>query len=143
MPLLEKPEQPGQLPRDEVLKIQVQAAQIPRDELLQIPLRAAECRFYAGQYAEALVLFDRAADRYAKLPRTPKQTDDYLGALSGSIRCHGLLIGPMNNHRAKLRDRIAEMQLTLKDVDETTQAQLNGWIRDVETELRKRENKGE
>jgi hypothetical protein len=138
---LEKPERPEQLPREEVLKIQAQAAQLPRDELVKIPLRAADCRFFAGQYAEALVLFDRIADRYAKLPRTPDQTGDYLVALCGSIRCHGLLIGPRNNHRAKLRDRIAEMQVTLKDVDDNMQAQWNGWIRDVETELRKKDNK--
>jgi tetratricopeptide (TPR) repeat protein len=168
LPLLDMPEHSEQLPREDLLKIAAQAAQLPQDELVKIPLRAADCRFFAGQYAEALVLFDRIADRCNKLPRTPDrktgddllalcgatgrlaqqvvwqdQMGDYLVALCGSIRCHGLLLGPMNNHRAKLRDRIAEMQWTLKDVDEATQGQWNGWIRDVETELRKANNKGE
>ncbi len=117
------------------------ANQILADDVPQIPLRAADCRFYAGQYAEALVLFEKIADQYAKQQRTEKQTFDYLTALAGSIRCLGPLISPKTNHRERLHKRIAEMQSVLRDVDEKAKHDWEGWIQDVEVTLRKADQK--
>jgi tetratricopeptide (TPR) repeat protein len=127
MPMLDKPEA---------------AAQLAQEDLLDVPFRAADCRLFAGQYAEALQLFDKIADGYAKRQRRSEEVCDYLKALEGTIRCHALLIGPKNNHLTKARQRIAEMELVLRDVDEPVREKWQDWIKDVEKELAKAEKAG-
>jgi tetratricopeptide (TPR) repeat protein len=127
MPLVDKPEA---------------AAQLAHEDLVEVPFHAADCRLFAGQYAEALQLFDTIADGYAKRQRQPEETFDYLKALEGTIRCHALLIGPKNNHLTKARQRIAEMELLLRDVDEPVREKWQDWIKDVERELAKSEKGG-
>jgi tetratricopeptide (TPR) repeat protein len=122
MPLLDKPEA---------------AAQLTREDVVEVPFHAADCRLFAGQYAEALQLFNKVADDYARRKRTADENLSYLKALEGTIRCHALLISPKSNHRDKARQRITEMELLLRDVDEPTRQKWEDWIKDVQKELAK------
>jgi hypothetical protein len=59
----------------------------------------------------------------------------------GTIRSHGVLIGPKNNHRDQLNRRMGEMELALKEVDEEMRVGWQKWMRQSQAALAQEDRK--
>jgi tetratricopeptide (TPR) repeat protein len=114
IPMLEKPEA---------------ASQLAVEDQIRVPFRAADCRYYAGQYRESLLLYEKLAELYAKKYKTPEEQKDYLLALGGCVRCLTVLISPNTKYRERLRQRVAEIQMVLQEVDEKTRQEWDEWLK--------------
>jgi tetratricopeptide (TPR) repeat protein len=86
-------------------------------EQVQALFSVAECRFNLGEYDVALGLYDRLAERF-------KGRAEQLNALGGSVRCYAAQGKP-----DKLRERLQEIRVVLKDMDEETRHRWEEWLK--------------
>lgn len=86
-------------------------------EQVQALFSIAECRFNLGEYDAALQLYDQLAERF-------KGRAEQLNALGGSVRCYAA-----QNQAEKLAQRLQEIRLVLKDVDEETRHRWEEWLK--------------
>ncbi len=102
-------------------------------EQVEVYFNEAECRFKAGQFAEALALYEGLTERF-------KDRVERLRALAGLARCHAVLelmarheqrAEQAQEQSARFRDRVAEIRVALKAVDADTRQAWERWLSSI------------